>query len=497
MIASRAFVTTFREQNLIPSPDSHWDSQSARAMRYLFGEGHYTSTLYSSIHRYAARLRTDYGLYRHIRSIHSPVHQLVEFDVSAIYGGNLDFQTLEKGAVPILMASEPLKNAIRQTWLWSNWRAQKSVYVRHGAMKGDVFLWVADDTERRKVVIEVMSPEKIKDFTPDAVGNVKAAVFEYVRMDENGKEYLFRLEVDQEWFRTFRENHLTDEWPNLYGFVPLVHVQHMDVGMQYGAYCFHGSESLIDEMNDAASVLNDAVRKSVTIVYYGAGVKKPTDDLVAPNESRDGVPIIYGPEGTTLQPLTPQIDIAAAGGNLERMQRQLEVNHPELGFLRLREGGNLTAPGVRAGGRDILARVDEMQSNYDDGYIRAQKMAVSIGGYRGYDNFQGFDLDSYAAGKLEFYIKERPLVDDSLGKNERVQAIIGAGSQPLPVQKLIYEELDVDQARIDEAIAEQQNAQTIVPGLSADDIDGALRAIGDLGDEPLALPEGNTPLEEG
>lgn len=457
-MASRAFVTTFRETNLVAGIGSNWDSTGARQARYATAEGHYTSTIYLGAQRYASKLKEDYGLYKHIRSIYNPVHTLVEFYVAAVYGGNLDFQTLEKGAVPIMMASDQLKEAIRATWLASNWRSRKNLYARTGAKKGDVFLWVADDMQRGKVVMEVLEPEKVTDFTPDSVGNAKACVLEYQRTDDDGKDYQYKLEVDKEWFAEYRENKLVADWRNPYGFVPLVHTKHIDVGMLYGAYCFHGAESLIDEMDDAASVLNDAVRKSVNIVYYGAGVTS-TAELDASADNRDEIPIIFGPKESSLQPLTPQLNIADAGANLDRLRLGLEHKLPELGFNRMKELANPTAPGVRAAAKDVLDRAAEAQGNYDDGYIRAQKMAVSIGGYRGYDGYRGFNLDSYAAGKLEFYVKERDLIDDSLSKSERMQALRDGANLQGKYLEAYLNELEVDAPRIAEIIADLEEKQ--------------------------------------
>jgi len=41
--------------------------------------------------------------------------------------------------------------------------------------------------------------------------------------------------------------------------------------------------------------------------------------------------------------------------------------------------------------------------------VRAQMMAIGIGGYRGYKGFTGFDLESYGKGDLDHSIGERPV----------------------------------------------------------------------------------------
>ena len=48
---------------------------------------------------------------------------------------------------------------------------------------------------------------------------------------------------------------------------------------------------------------------------------------------------------------------------------------------------------------------------YDDALVRAQQMALAIGGYRGLDGFQSFNLGSYIAGDLDHKIDKRPIFD--------------------------------------------------------------------------------------
>jgi hypothetical protein len=57
----------------------------------------------------------------------------------------------------------------------------------------------------------------------------------------------------------------------------------------------------------------------------------------------------------------------------------------------------------------VEVRVYERRSGYDAGLVRAQQMAVAIGGYRRYPGYAGFGLDSYAAGALDHTIGERPV----------------------------------------------------------------------------------------
>jgi hypothetical protein len=232
------------------------------------------------------------------------------------------------------------------------------------------------------------------------------------------------------------------------------------MGLKWGAASFHAQYSHIDEVNDAASILNDSIRKAVNPPWYFAGATAGNLSLGSGDDTginkKDELPAIFGPEGSQPYPMVQNIDIAAAGANIDRMLQEIERDMPELALHRLRDSGNLTAPGVRTAYTDALNKAKEAQGNYDDGYIRAQQMAVSIGGYRGYEGFESFNLESYDNGDLQFYVKPRPVIGDSLSKQERITAFTSMGSAPLPIQRLMLRELDVDETEIEEIIAEQQ-----------------------------------------
>ena len=60
--------------------------------------------------------------------------------------------------------------------------------------------------------------------------------------------------------------------------------------------------------------------------------------------------------------------------------------------------------------QDVIDKVMEARGNYDAALVRAQQMALSIGGLRGY--FEGFRLESYEAGDEEHRIGDRPVLTE-------------------------------------------------------------------------------------
>lgn len=455
-------VMTFNERALIPTDNYDWDAYQSRLFRYALSEAYYNNIAYRNIATFSTRLKISGDLYKHIRSIYNPVYRLVEAYTSKVYGGALDFEDLSRGAIPVTMASEELKEAIRQLWLWSNWRIQKSLYVRDGSQLGDVFLKVVDEPEKEKVRLEVLHPGKVKDATFDAVGNIKTVEIEYERTEDGKSWYKYGEVINQESFSTFRDGKPfvypvemggmgVQQWDNIYGFVPMTLTKHKDMGQKWGANAYHAQIGKIDEVNDSASLVNDQIRKAVNVMWYFAGVSKKTE-LTATTEEKDQLAAIYGPKESQPFPMVSNIDLTSAGVNIERLLAELERDMPELAMHRLRDAGNPTAPGIKAGFNDAIDRFTEAQGVYDDGLIRATKMAVTIGGIRRYEGFQAFNIDSYANGDLEHFIQDRPIVVDELSKLEKITAL---NTAQVP-KWLILRELDYDAETIAEVQAEDE-----------------------------------------
>jgi hypothetical protein len=501
MRSVRAGWYVFNEKALIPSDEFPWDAYESCLFRYAMYEAYDTNTAYDSVQRFSTELKRAGKLYNHVRGVYNPVSRLKESYVDKIYGGALDFETLETGAIPLVFVDDAnadvLRDALRNVWLESNLRLNKDLYVRQGALLGDVAWKVVDDPQRGKVRMEILHPGKIKEFDVDAVHNVKRIVIEYERDDpETGRSYLYTEEIDKERFTTYkdgvpfafeedREGQRLASWPNVYGFVPVVLVQHRNVGRKRGANAFYAQIGKIDELNDSASLLGDAVRKGVNPMLRATGLRPGTKVEINDTE-RDEVPILYIPEGATLEPLAPQLDAASAGVNIDRLLLELERDLPELALHRLREGGNLTAPGVRSAYSDAVGRFRSAMSAYDDGLIRAQKMALSIGGFRGYEGFAGITLESYAAGELEHYIKDRPIIEDALSKLDRITILSSLSDRP-EVARLVLEELSFSQQQIDDILATmtetaERQTRAAVRGM-ADAWFGGAREEGDDGDE--------------
>lgn len=454
---------TYNPAALSPDDPAAWDSYSARQFRYAHYDHYFSNTVYTALS--AAGHRTREKLYKHIRAIYNPVARQNDLIVSAVYGGGIDLEHLTGGAIPLVYDNPALTNALRQTFIWSRFGELKSLYVRTGALYGDVVLKVVDEPSREKVRLEVLAPQVIRDIALDSVGNVKSVTIEYLMTDSDGHPFVYTEIIDGTRFQTFKDGNpfafQTDldgrpvsAWDNPYGFVPVVLVGHKATGRRWALNAFGHALRKIDEINDLASLINDQVRKSVNTMWYFAGVRAPSE-LQSTADDRDALPAVYGPIDSQPHAMIADAPIGDALSALREMLLELERDMPELALQRIREqGGSFSAPGVRSAYSDAVGRIQETRGNYDHALVRALQMAVSIGGFRGYAGFERFTLDSYARGDIDLSVKDRPVIGDSLSMMERLDALARLTGQPPAIQRLMLRELDYGEREIAAVVAQ-------------------------------------------
>lgn len=450
MSAISAGISAWNDENDDSGDQFPWDSYPARLSRYENNQHYYSNTAYSSLQKYAEVYKKNHKLYKFIRGIYNPAYRLVNFYVSNVYGGPINLESFDSGAIPIKTDNPELIDAIRQIVIWSNWQTKKSLYVRQGSKLGDVFIKCVDNETRKQVHAEIIHPNRIKEMDVDGVGYVKRVVIEYERMEGgkptppgkmprvDGKTYTYTEIITPDSFQFFKagkpwdykddiEGGENSEYENEYGFVPLIHVPHKDEGRDFGANVWYGSTRKIDELNDTASLTNDQIRNAVNPLY---GITKTGggNKIDAHPESRDELRILKLPEGADIKPFYIPLDFAAALENIREQMYELERDMPELALHHIRQAGNMTAPGIRAGYSDAIGNVQESRANYDAGTVRMFQMCISIAALRGYRNFEPFSLDSYKEGELDFYIADRDVIEDELTLLERATLLKDAGA---------------------------------------------------------------------
>jgi hypothetical protein len=402
---------------------------AARQTRYEVLWAAYENTAYRNIHPWAQGYRNQYGLYRYIRSIYSPAYRLGEFWKAMLWGGELDAEAGEAGALPIATDNERLRPAIAQLWRDSGWQVNKDIATLWGPVLGDVALYIRDDTERQNVRLEVLHPGVIKDVTLDAMGNVKGYELEETRT-LNGKDVTYteivthpagEMAVNYRTLVNGREyawNGEASAWSVPYGFVPLVMIQHNNTGQDWGWSEIHPGRSKFQEADDLASKLHDQIRKSIDPVWLFAGVSRgastpQTTGSAAttdrPQPGREEMPALYGPAEAKATPLIADVKIAEVAGALDNLLQEIERDYPELQMDIWSASGDTSGRALRTARQRAETKVKQRRPNYDNALVRAQQMAVAIGGMRQYPGYEGFGLDSYEAGALDHAIAKRPV----------------------------------------------------------------------------------------
>jgi hypothetical protein len=424
-----ASITTNAEQDTIEFSD--WNNRRAR---YALFWALYENTVYRNIHNFARAYKANYGLYSYVRSVYSPAQRLGTFYQTHLMGGSIDplagDGSKTPSALPITTDNAALRPAIARLWRDSNWQIKKNVLALQGTVNGDVGIEVVDDPIKGRVYLEVVHAGKLSEIEYDPYGNVKGycRIEQRADPDNDKRSAEYKEEVtrdgDSVVYQTYKNGSLyawngeTAEWVQPYGFVPLVMVQHNNVGLDWGWSIYHSALPKIREVDDMASALGDYVRKMVNApMLYN--FSKGTAEVTVPQTpiasrtnlepGRQTVPAIYvNQESAKGQPLVTELNITAVGERIRDLLTEIEEDYPELKVMKLQgASGDASGKALRYAQQPASTRTQTARANYESALIRAQQMAIAIGGYAGYDGYQGFNLDSYEAGKLDHSIGER------------------------------------------------------------------------------------------
>lgn len=446
-------IQAFREAVLTSDvlDDTHnFSDWGSRTTRYDIFWAFFENTAYRNIHGWATKFKSDYGLYKFTRNIYNPAYRLGDFWRTHVWGGALDPEcgdgSTAVSALPIMTDNDQLRMAIAQLWTDSNWQINKNLVAMYGSLFGDVFIQPVDDVVRQKAYLKVVHPGIIRDVTLDPFGNVKAYVIQETRLDptdaQGKRTAQYREEVTRDKqdviFKTFLNDqpyawsNEATEWSEPYGFVPLVKIQHTNVGLDWGWSELHPALSKIREADDIASKISDQIRKNVDAPLLLKGVDDPRKTLRPQNsqpqvsaleQGRQEIPTLYGPPTAGVEFLVAPMDVAAALQHIQGMLQEMERDYPELHMDIWNASGDKSGRALRLARQRVEIKVQERRASYDAGLVRAQQMAVAMGGMRGYPGFEGFNLDSYQTGALDHSIGARPVfASDPMDELEEEQA---------------------------------------------------------------------------
>lgn len=450
-----------------------------------------TSSAYDDLDAWARRY-TTYGLYSKTRGIYNPTARLCEFNQSTLYPGMIpqgdeSIPEFAREALPMGSGVPPeLRSAILQVAQWTNLQTQKDELAFLGSALGDVGLEVVDDFARGKVTFKLWWPGYVKQLELDTYGNCQFVSLRYQTENDN-ETFEYRIDMAKESIATYKDDRPYDydhkpesgekpqpERPNPYGFVPFNWVRHYPLLSKYSDPAMRSTGKL-DELNSLVSRTVDYIRTRIlspqgiaadwdpkglgNIDARGSRSGSGSDEngsAIIGGGDNDKVFLIALPAGASGIPLAGNIEPEQAIPFIDHMLTELEADYPQLSaWAKLREMSSVSGIAIERALGDTAGRVYRMQAAYDQQLVKALQMAVAIGGWRlrmgetwkptvARQKFAPFNLESYAAGDLDFMLLPRPLTPPTEterfeAKSTKYKAIADAKAAGIPFKDALLE----------------------------------------------------------
>ncbi len=500
-------------------PASDWSDFDARRRRYRLLTAFADQDAWSDRSLFAG---FDAGAYRAIRDQLGIAHQVAEFWPSHIYAGSID-PAMGDGravdsAIPIRMETElpGVREALAELVRRSQLAIVLPILVRGCAVQGDGFMEVRDDAEAGTVRLNVVPAGHVRECRSTSEGAVEMYYLDHqianpaasdVRKDAPSHRRYVRYEeiVERQKDGSVRYRTYIDgqphQWPGTPAadytltreqmpFVPMVKIQHRNAGLGWGKSEIAPAITNMREVADLASCLTDWSRRVLNSPKYLSGVKNPAsrpnaDPVVvraaetastaswgpASDSVRQEASYLYGPADSRPWDLTDTLPVGDIGGQIDRLRQKLTEDYPELAFEKVRLSGQASGESFREARKPAEDKIRQRRTEYDHGLTRAFQMAITLGGLRGYEHYQGFTLESYDAGRLDFMIDpDRPAfaltqADKIADRTARYAAMKAGMDAGLPLE-IVLEEAGYDgdviaqanrlKAEADERSAEMQ-----------------------------------------
>jgi hypothetical protein len=285
-------------------------------------------------------------------------------------------------------ADPEVERAINRLWEWSDFQQEKYLLARYGACCGDAFIKVVDNRPwELNPEPETEAPVRLNVLPPDAVAprydphdrkRMLACKIEYVYGREIHKEIITPTEVliyDER-----DPERVAAVYPNLLGFIPIVHIRNLDIGEEFGLCSFHNLVPTVDALNEIASFMIEIVKLYADPVIIGRGMDRGS--LRKQTVDADGRPVatvwwVPTPEGS-FEFLEWRGNLPDVLAFLDRIQDSIERNTPELTLSGLRDRQDLSGYSTSLHLIELVRKVNEMRGSYFTGLERANRMALRI-----------------------------------------------------------------------------------------------------------------------
>lgn len=362
------------------------------------------------------------------------------------------------------------KEAINQTWNWSNINGWKDKFLIKSAALGtcNIRIVFRNDNNGKRILLLPEHPSIVRYVERDDRGNITQLVLEYEKVEgdffddgDNQRqqhkyiEYMSRekfwMVKDGEWWNytlnngkgEFVDSREEATVPNKLGIVPYVFAMLVDIGGDFGVPCFYGRERQIDHLNALAAHINYQIHKHVvpTWLIEAGG---PVPELIQMGDQK----IWYVKKDTSItsqvsvKDLVSKMDLNQAITQQTKLQEELTNSMPELKatdgqFLSHQSGGTVAQLRIPAEQRILVAR-----TNLESALVKAQKIAISLGILHGiWDLGTGINSrsaadEAFAQGLEDHRFAKRPALplttDDRLTLAKAEQATAASQNPQIP-----------------------------------------------------------------
>lgn len=436
-----------------------------------------------------------------LKAIRNPVTAVVDVLASKLYPEPLTITTPRTQGLTSqqerdqVEQNDPIKAALDQVLLWSNWNRAKRKHARWVSLYGEAFLKVVADPDAGRVYYELIEPQYVTDYSIDVRDFITDCRLDIPQCDVTrmGRQHWVHTEAwskDEQRVRIWRTDgqldgvvgrHLDDlgtpmtEMPlSAFGidFIPICRapLREIDDGRALGAVQ-PALEAIIEGDLSATNlhslVFTDLagakVLKSVGMDAAGRPLPPPAVSAA----SADGAvgrqsdnSVVVGrrefwrlPGNQELQDVIPDINYAAALAILQDHDQHVERLLPALGYIRISEmsGGDLSGKAITYKMRAFVDQVEEGRSNVLACLKQADMMALTMGMAAGI--FSG--LGDFNSGDFEHDFAEQPILhlstlDEAEEERTRAQAAQAYASAGIPMSVILTGAMQMSEQEAEE-----------------------------------------------
>ncbi len=485
-IITRWFKALFPEQKAVDREVSALDRRAVYAHNWNYYLNQvYNRTIFGGSLDYINEQLGEAAA-KDISGLINPIEQVIELYAQNTFAGNFgDEITIDKqvgDTLSGLVAVNPqLNEPLSKIFKWSNINAEKDRFARYAALFGNCGIrtvarvgksYPNDPLTDRRVFLQFEHPALIEDLNEDARGNIDQILTIHrilegdidIRGENQERQYhIYKMLMTRENFTTLRDdqpyNNIANErseifsnYPNLLGFVPYVLAYFRKHEQTYGAWCFIGTEQIIDRCNALSTHLLRQIWRHVNVTWM------VTTSGAPPREYNFGGQRVLhiirrlseNAADTNIEPLIANLSLADTITALKFFVNEVLPDRlPELkaiqGTFLANQSGETVAQ-LRKPAEDKLL---VFRANIEHALIRSLQMALSYGIVQGlWEVGTGIGTreaadNAFQNGALDFRFNKRPALTLTEGEklaNEQLRKqidqtgtendFLGTGRQP-------------------------------------------------------------------